>query len=70
MPEPWTGELIGDMHNNGITYDDVACEMGVTKAYVSMILNGKRSPAGISERMGKAVDNIKDRKQAEERAGA
>lgn len=44
MPETWTGNLIGRMHNKGITYDDLAEEMGVGKAYISMILNGKRKP--------------------------
>lgn len=39
MPEAWTGNLIGKMHNKGITYDDLAEEMGVTKSYISMILN-------------------------------
>lgn len=47
MPEAWTGNLIGKMHNKGITYDDLAEEMGVTKSYISMILNGKRKPPGI-----------------------
>ena len=64
MPEVWTGNLIGDMHNNGITYDDLAAEMGVTKAYISMILNGKRKPDGIKERMEIAFDNIIRRRDA------
>ena len=63
MPEPWTGEIIGRMHNSGITYDDVAAEMGVTKSYISMILNGKRKPSGICDRMAQAVENIRNRKE-------
>nr|DAG49781.1 MAG TPA: regulatory protein/DNA complex-sensing repressor [Caudoviricetes sp.] len=55
MPEEWTGELIGKMHNNRVTYDDVAKEMGVTKCYVSMILNGRRKPPDIQRRMEDAV---------------
>jgi transcriptional regulator with XRE-family HTH domain len=58
MPEKWTGELIGKMHNNRINYDEIAAEMGVTKAYISMILNGSRNPEGAQERMEKAVDAI------------
>lgn len=42
MPEKWTGRLIGRMHNERITYEQLANEMGVNKAYISMILNGKR----------------------------
>lgn len=58
MPEAWTGNLIGKMHNKGITYDDLAEEMGVTKSYISMILNGKRKPPGIRGRMDAAVNNV------------
>lgn len=63
MPEKWTGKLIGTMHNEDITYDDLAKELGVTKPYVSMILNGKRRPAGIKERMEAAVSDIIFRKK-------
>lgn len=62
MPEAWTGKLIGKMHNKGITYDDLAEEMGVTKSYISMILNGKRKPPGIKDRMNTAVNSIGQRK--------
>lgn len=58
MPEAWTGTLIGKMHNKGITYEDLANEMGVTKAYISMILNGSRKPEGIRKRMEEAVAAI------------
>ena len=56
MPEAWTGNLIGKMHNKGITYDDLAAEMGVGKAYISMILNGKRKPPEIRKRMETALE--------------
>ena len=54
MPEKWTGRLVGRMHNEGITLADMADELGVSKAYVSMILNGARKPEGIKERMESA----------------
>lgn len=56
MPEAWTGNLIGKMHNKGITYDELAAEMGVGKAYISMILNGKRKPPEIRKRMETALE--------------
>ena len=34
MPEPWTGRLIGKMHNNGITYEMLADKVGFKKANV------------------------------------
>lgn len=58
MLEKWTGRLVGKMHNERITYDELAEELGVTKAYVSMILNGKRKPPDIRNRMENAVDSI------------
>lgn len=33
MLEKWTGDLIGKMHNSKVTYDEVAAELGCTKAY-------------------------------------
>ena len=58
MREQWTGDLVGKMHITCVTYDDLAAEMGVTKAYISMILNGSRKPAGIQERMEAALEAI------------
>ena len=64
MPEKWTGRLIGLMHNEQITYNDLAAEMGVTKSYISMILNGARKPDGIRERMESAYHTAVQKKKA------
>lgn len=58
MPEKWTGRLIGRMHNERITYEQLANEMGVNKAYISMILNGKRKPPNIQKWMETALEAI------------
>ena len=58
MPEKWTGRLIGRMHNERITYEQLANEMGVNKAYISMILNGTRKPPNIQKRMETALEAI------------
>ena len=63
MPEKWTGRLIGRMHNERITYEQLANEMGVNKAYISMILNGKRKPPNIQKRMETALEAIIKREQ-------
>ena len=62
MPETWTGNLIGKMHNKDVTYDELAEEMGVTKSYVSMILNGHRRPPDIRNRMEVAFNRIIQRR--------
>lgn len=64
MPEKWTGRLIGNMHNSNITYDDLAAELGVTKSYVSMILNGTRKPVGIRQRMEAAYQSIVEKQKS------
>ena len=46
MPEEWTGRLIGEMHNADISRAEVAKELGVSTAYVTMVLNGIRTPEG------------------------
>lgn len=58
MLEKWTGRLIGKMHNERITYAELAEEMGVNKSYISMLLNGRRKPPNIQKRMEDAVDAI------------
>lgn len=58
MPESWTGRLIGRMHNNEVTLDQLAERLGWTKSYCSMILNSKRKPRGIREKMETAVSEI------------
>lgn len=57
-PEPLTGRLIGRMHNNKVTLEQLAAYLGWTKSYCSMILNGQRKPRGIREKMEAAVSEI------------
>lgn len=53
------------MHVEGITYDDLAKELQVTKAYVSMILNGRKKPHNARERLEAAFAAVLERKKAE-----
>lgn len=70
MPEKWTGRLIGKMHNAGITRVELAEEMGVRKAYISMILNGQRNPQGARERLETAFERVKEKKEGRHGEGA
>ena len=56
MPEEWTGRLIGDMHNAGVSRAEVARELGVSTAYVTMVLNGIRTPKGAEEKLRAAFE--------------
>lgn len=62
MPEKWTGRLVGIMHNEGITYDELAAELGYSKPYISMLLNGKRKPDHARTRLEEAVKRITQRR--------
>lgn len=60
MPEEWTGRLIGDMHNAGVSRAEVARELGVSPAYVTMVLNGIRTPKGAEEKLRAAFERVKE----------
>lgn len=68
MPEKWTGDLIGKMHNNRITYQELAEEAGITKAYLSMMLNGARNPAKAEEKLNEALSRILERRSNDSEA--
>jgi predicted transcriptional regulator len=58
MLAQWIGEIVGQMHNNKISKTQLADHMGVSREYVSMILNGHRCPAGAEERFRAAVNEM------------
>lgn len=56
--EKWIGDAVAKMHINRITQSDVAAKMGVTREYISNILNGSKQPANAEERIMAAIDEI------------
>ena len=50
------------MHDEKISFAELAEEIGVTNRYVSMILNGHREPAGVELKFRAAIDRIISRK--------
>ena len=58
MIPKWTGELVGKMHINDISIQNLADKTSLNPKYVGMILNGKKTPPGAEERLNKAVDEI------------
>lgn len=66
MPEQWTGILIGEMHNAKVYHTDLAEELNCSRGYVSMILNGTRSPAGAKERFRAAFERVLEKRRANE----
>ena len=58
MLAQWIADLVGKMHKFKITRTRLAEELGVTREYVSMVLNGHREPAGAKDKFRRAVDEI------------
>ncbi len=69
MLAQWIGDFVGRMHRHRITITQMSQEMDVTREYLSMILNGHREPAGISDRMNAALDRIIEKQQTNEQEG-
>ena len=65
MSVEWTGRIVGMLHTHRITQAELAAEMGVTAVYVSMVLNGKKTPKGIDERMEAAIQAIVKRRNTD-----
>lgn len=63
MPEKWTGELVGKMHVARVRQADIARVAGMTRAYVSMILSGKRTPADARVRLESAFKSIMEARE-------
>ena len=64
LTKNWTGNLVGLLHNNKISKTQLADELGVTREYVSMVLNGHREPEKAEEKFTAAVNRIIERKNA------
>lgn len=58
MPEKWTGDLIGRMHNEGVQKSDLAEELGVSKYYLSQILHSVRKPPNAEQRLNDAFERV------------
>lgn len=65
LTKKWTGNLVGLMHDNKVSKTDLAAELGVSREYVSMILNGHRAPSGAEERFMGAIQRIVEAREKE-----
>ena len=58
MLPQWVGNFVGRMHCYRVTNTQLAQKMGVSREYLSMILNGHREPPGIEQRMSEALSSL------------
>lgn len=63
MPAQWTADVIGEMHLNSITARELAAEAKIDYRYLSMILNGHRSPKNAETKCRKALARLIARQQ-------
>ena len=64
MLAQWIGDFVGRMHRHRVTITQVAQEMGVTREYLSAIMNGHREPKGVENRLNDALDSIIEKRKA------
>lgn len=58
MPAQWTGEIIRQLHLNGITAKRLAEAIGWNDKYLSLVLNGHREPKNAEAKVRAALDSI------------
>lgn len=61
--DSWIGEVIGAMHLNHISNIALADRLGVTPEYISMILNGRKTPKEAETKIKTAIAEIISEKE-------
>lgn len=58
MPEKWSGDIVRDLHLNGITAKSLADKLGWHSKYLSTVLNGHKNPANAEQKIRAALDEL------------
>lgn len=58
MPAKWTGELVGKIHNAGLTIKEVAAEAGMNPKYISTVLNQDADAPKAEAKLWAALDRL------------
>lgn len=62
MPAQWTGKIVGEIHNEGLTAKALAEEVGWNEKYLSQVLNSEHPPKNAEEKLSAALDRLITRK--------
>jgi lambda repressor-like predicted transcriptional regulator len=62
MPAKWTGQLVGEIHNAGVTIKEVAIEAGMNPKYISTVLNSDADAPKAEARLRAALSRLIERK--------
>lgn len=60
MPAQWTGVLIGEIHNAGLTIKQVSEEAHLHPKYVSAVLHGKVESSRAEKKLKDALARLKE----------
>ncbi|MBR2895197.1 MAG: hypothetical protein IKC03_06015 [Oscillospiraceae bacterium] len=58
MPAQWTGKLVGEIHNAGLTIKQVAEEAGMNPKYISTVLNGDAEAPKAERKLRSALQRL------------
>lgn len=58
MPAQWTGLLVGEIHNAGLTIKQVAAEAGLNDKYVSQVLNADAESPKAEQKLRAALSRL------------
>lgn len=61
MPAQWTGRLVGEIHNAGLTIKQVAAEAGLNDKYVSQVLNANTESPKAEQKLRAALIRLCER---------
>ncbi len=64
MPAQWTGQIVGEMHNKGITGKMLAVELGWHEKYLSQVLNSDAPPKKAEEKIRLALERLTSNESA------
>lgn len=66
MLAQWTADVVGQMHKWKISMKQLADHIGVSREYVSMVLNCHREPAGAEQKFKTALNELIEIKKKSE----
>ena len=58
MPAKWSGELVGEIHNAGLTIKEVAAEAGMNPKYISTVLNQDKDAPKAEAKLRAALNRL------------
>ena len=63
MPAQWTGRIVGEIHNHGLTAKELAKEVEWNEKYLSQVLNSENPPKDAERKVTDALNRIIERKK-------